>query len=57
MSNIPKSYSVDLNTYDNNWDTVIRTPYPKLIEEQKNEDEEFERIANQSQVKDTNHGG
>ena len=54
---LPRPYSVDLKTFDNNWDNIFRKPDPKLIEEQQHEDEEFERIANQTEVKDSNQGG
>jgi hypothetical protein len=54
---LPRPYSVDLNTFNNNWDNIFRKPDPKLIEEQQHEDEEFERIANQSEVKDSTQGG
>ena len=54
---LPRPYSVDLNTFNNNWDNIFRKPDPKLIEEQQHEDEEFERIANQTEVKDSNQGG
>ena len=53
----PRPYSVDLNTFNNNWNNIFRKPDPKLIEEQHHEDEEFERIANQSEVRDSNQGG
>lgn len=53
----PRPYSVDLNTFNNNWNNIFRKPDPKLIEEQQHEDEEFERIANQSEVRDSNQGG
>jgi hypothetical protein len=54
---LPRPYSVDLKTFNNNWDNIFRKPDPKLIEEQQHEDEEFERIANHSEVKDSNQGG
>ena len=53
---LPKPYSVDLKTFDNNWDNIFRKD-PKIIEDQQIEDEAFEKIANQSEVKDTNQGG
>ena len=53
----PKPYSVDLNTFNNNWDSIFRKPDPRIIEDQKNEDEAFEKIASQSEVKDSNQGG
>lgn len=54
---LPRPYSVDLNTFNNNWNNIFRKPDPKLIEEQQHEDEEFERIANQSEVKNSTQGG
>jgi hypothetical protein len=52
----PRPYSVDLNTFNNNWDNIFRKP-PQIVEDQKNEDQEFERLAKQSEVKDSNQGG
>jgi hypothetical protein len=52
----PRPYSVDLNTFNNNWDNIFRKT-PQLVEDQKNEDQEFERLAKQSEVKDSNQGG
>ena len=54
---LPKPYSVDLNTFNNNWDNIFRKPDPRVIEDQKNEDEAFEKIDSQSEVKDSNQGG
>ena len=54
---LPRPYSVDLKTFNNNWDNIFRKPDPKLIEEQQHEDEEFERIANQTEIKDSSQGG
>ena len=54
---LPRPYSVDLNTFNNNWDNIFRKPDPRTIEDQENEDEAFERIANQTEVKDSNQGG
>jgi hypothetical protein len=52
----PRPYSVDLNTFNNNWDNIFRkTPQP--VEDQKNEDQEFERLAKLSEVKDSDQGG
>ena len=53
---LPRPYSVDLKTFDNNWDNIFRKD-PKVIEDQQIEDEAFEHIANQSEVKDSNQGG
>ena len=54
---LPRPYSVDLNTFNNNWDNIFRKPDPRVIEDQKNEDEAFEKIARESEVKDSNQGG
>ena len=54
---LPRPYSVDLKTFNNNWDNIFRKPDPRTIEDQKNEDEAFEKIANQTEVKDSNQGG
>jgi hypothetical protein len=54
---MPRPYSVDLKTFDNNWDNIFRKPDPRVIEDQKNEDEAFERIARESEVKDSVQGG
>ena len=52
----PRPYRVDLNTFNNNWDNIFRKT-PQQIEDQKNEDQEFERLAKQSEVKDSDQGG
>ena len=54
---LPRPYSVDLNTFNNNWNNIFRKPDPRVVEDQKNEDEAFEKIANQTEVKDSNQGG
>ena len=54
---LPKPYSVDLNTFNNNWDNIFRKPDPRIIEDQKNEDEAFDQIARESEVKDSTQGG
>ena len=53
---LPRPYSVDLKTFNNNWDNIFRKD-PRVIEDQKNEDEAFEKIASQTEVKDSNQGG
>ena len=53
----PRPYSVSQNQFANNFDAIFRKPDPRVIEEQQIEDEEFERIAQSSQVKDSNQGG
>jgi hypothetical protein len=52
----PRPYSVDLNTFNNNWDNIFRKT-PQQVEDQKNEDQEFERLAKLSEVKDSDQGG
>ena len=54
---LPRPYSVDLKTFNNNWDNIFRKPDPRILEDQKNEDEAFEKIARESEVKDSNQGG
>jgi hypothetical protein len=54
---MPRPYSVDLKTFNNNWDNIFRKPDPRVVEDQKNEDEAFERIARETEVKDSNQGG
>jgi len=49
---LPRPYSVDLNTFNNNWDNIFRKD-PRVIEDAKLEDEAFEKIAKDSQVKDS----
>ena len=53
----PRPYSVDLNTFNNNWDNIFRKPDPRTIEDQQNEDEALEKIASQTEVRDSNQGG
>ena len=53
----PRPYSVSQKQFANNFDAIFRKPDPRIVEEQKIEDEEFERIAQSSQVKDSNQGG
>jgi hypothetical protein len=54
---LPRPYSVDLNTFNNNWNNIFRKPDPRVIEDQKNEDEAFDNIVKQTEVKDSNQGG
>ena len=53
----PRPYSVSQEQFANNFDAIFRKPDPKVIEDQQNEDEEFERIANQTEIKDSSQGG
>ena len=52
----PRPYSVDLKTFDTNWDNIFRKD-PRVVEDQRIEDEAFEQIANQTEVKDSTQGG
>jgi hypothetical protein len=54
---MPRPYSVDLKTFNNNWDNIFRKPDPRVIEDQKNEDEAFDQIARETEVKDSIKGG
>jgi hypothetical protein len=49
----PRPYSVSQRQFANNFDAIFRKPDPRIVEEQQIEDEEFERIAQSSQVKDS----
>ena len=53
----PRPYSVSQQEYANNYDKIFRKPDPRMIEDQQNEDEAFEKIANQTEIKDSSHGG
>ena len=53
----PRPYSVSQTEFGNNFDAIFRKPDPRMIEDQKNEDEAFEKIASQTEVKDSNQGG
>ena len=39
-----RPFSVDLKTFDNNWDAIFKKPDPRVVEDSKNEDEEFKLI-------------
>jgi hypothetical protein len=54
---LPRPYSVDLTTFNNNWDNIFRKPDPKTIEDQQIEDEAFDSILVQTEVKNSNQGG
>jgi hypothetical protein len=53
----PRPFSVPLKEFANNFDAIFRKPDPRVIEDQQNEDEAFEKIASQTEVKDSNQGG
>ena len=52
----PRPYSVDLKTFDNNCDNIFRKD-PKTVEDQQIEDEAFEQVISQTEVKDSTQGG
>jgi hypothetical protein len=45
----PRPYSVSQDEYSKNWDAIFRKD-PRVIEDQKNEDEAFERIRLNSEM-------
>ena len=53
----PRPYSVSQQQFANNFDAIFRKSDSKVIEDQKNEDEAFEKIASQTEVKNSNQGG
>jgi hypothetical protein len=53
----PRPCSVSQQEFANNFDAIFRKPDPRVIEDQQNEDEAFEKIASQTEVKDSNQGG
>jgi hypothetical protein len=53
----PRPYSVSQQEFANNFDAIFRKPDPRVIEDQQNEDEAFEKIASQTEVKDSNQSG
>ena len=42
----PRPFSVDTETYQSNWDKIFGKKEPKDIDDQKAEDEAFNRIEN-----------
>lgn len=44
----PRPFSVSQETYGNNFDAIFRKPSPKDIEDDKIEQEEFDRILQQN---------
>jgi hypothetical protein len=55
-SSSPRPFSVTQNEYANNFDRIFRKD-KRLEEEQLQEDEEFERIAQVSEIKDSEQCG
>lgn len=52
----PRPFSVTQDEFANNFDRIFRKD-KRLEEEQLQEDEEFQRIAKQSEIKDSEQGG
>jgi hypothetical protein len=48
----PRPYSVPLNTFNNNFDAIFRKD-KRIEEDAKNEDEEFERIVDSQENKNS----
>jgi hypothetical protein len=46
----PRPYSVTQNTFADNFDKIFRKPDPRVIEDQKNEDEAFNQITKQQEI-------
>ena len=44
----PRPFSVSQETYANNFDRIFRKPSPKELEEEKAEQEEFDRILEEN---------
>ncbi len=53
----PRPYSVSQKEFGNNYDAIFRKPDPRIVEDQKNEDDEFNQIEKNNQVKDSTQGG
>jgi hypothetical protein len=52
-----RPFSISQEQFGNNYDAIFRKPDPRVAEEEKLWDEEFERIAKSNQVKDSEQGG
>ena len=52
----PRPFSVSQDKFAENFDRIFRKD-KRLEEEQQQEDDEFERIAKQSEIKDSEQGG
>ena len=69
----PRPFSVDLKTFDSNFDAIFRKPDPRAVEDQVIEDEAFNSVVNAynnerlvsnmdkeqlaSEIKDSTQGG
>lgn len=52
----PRPYSISQKEFDTNFDRIFRKD-KRVEEEQQNEDDEFERLAKESEIKDSEQGG
>jgi len=48
----PRPFSVSQETFANNYDNIFRKPSPKELEDEKAEQEEFDRILEQNHLRD-----
>ena len=51
----PRPFSVSQETFANNYDNIFRKPSPKELEDEKIEQEEFDRILEQNRLRDRNN--
>ena len=47
----PRPFSVSQETFGNNYDNIFRKPSPKEVEEDKYEQEEFDRILEENRLR------
>ena len=52
----PRPYSISQKEFDTNFDRIFRKD-KRVEEEQQNQDDEFERLAKESEIKDSEQGG
>lgn len=53
----PRPFSVSQDEFAKNFDAIFRKPDPRVVEDQVNEDDEFERIARETEIKDSDQDG
>lgn len=53
----PRPFSVSQKEFANNFDVIFRKPDPKVVEDQQIEDEAFDLIDKQTEIKDSIQGG
>ena len=47
----PRPFSVSQETFGNNYDNIFRKPSPKEVEQDKYEQEEFDRILEENRLR------